>query len=90
MGAVAYKLELPSLSTIHPVFHVSQLKKHVGNRVVQRSPLITYQGPTLQPRAILDRRMTRRNNQAATQVLTHWARLPLADATWEFTTDLKL
>jgi len=54
------------------VFHVSQLKKHVGNQVVQRSLPILHQGPSLQPRAILERRMTRRNNQAATQVLIHW------------------
>jgi hypothetical protein len=57
---------------IHPVFHVSQLKKHVGNQVVQRSLPILHQGPSLQPRAILERRMTRQNNQAATQVLIHW------------------
>jgi hypothetical protein len=34
--------------------------------------------------------MTRRNNQAATQVLIHWDGWPPADATWEFTDELKL
>lgn len=36
VGSLAYRLQLPKEATIHPVFHVSQLKKALGqHQVVQ-------------------------------------------------------
>ena len=33
LGTMAYKLELPVASRLHPVFHVSCLKKVIGNKL---------------------------------------------------------
>ncbi|XP_019234655.1 PREDICTED: uncharacterized protein LOC109215091 [Nicotiana attenuata] len=86
VGPVVYKLKLPSSSRIHPVFHVSQLKKTIGNQnfAAQNPPLCNQEGQMLaEPIAILDRKMVKKGNRASTQVLVQWANLSPEEATWE-------
>ncbi|KAA8529846.1 hypothetical protein F0562_034385 [Nyssa sinensis] len=59
VGHVAYKLQLPDGACIHPVFHVSLLKKYVGDSTDASTevPPITDEGVLiLEPEAILDTR----------------------------------
>lgn len=86
VGKVAYKLQLPAESNIHPVFHVSQLKKHLGARAVPMTNLPSV-GPDGQiktePAAVLKKRMIPRGGVAITQWLILWQNLGPSDATWE-------
>jgi Chromo (CHRromatin Organisation MOdifier) domain len=86
MGKIAYHLNLPPESLIHPVFHVSQLKKRVGSNttVLTRLPLVGPEGKVrIILMAILNRRILKRNNQVAVEVLVQWANLPAEEASWE-------
>ena len=70
VGKTAYRLLLPDNCQLHPVFHVSQLKKHIGPQVVpsQDLPLIDDQGNIkVAPLTLLERRMIPRNNEPVVQ-----------------------
>lgn len=72
VGLVAYKLKLLDQSKIHPVFHVSQLKKKLGAHItpIQNLPFADEEGQMrVQPMAILNRRMLKRRNSPMGQVL---------------------
>ncbi|CAL5333729.1 unnamed protein product [Camellia sinensis] len=85
VGSVAYKLELPTTTKIHPVFHVSLLKKKIGTNVLAHTtlPPVGLEGTLqLEPMAVLDRRMVKRGNKAVVQWLVQWANSFPEDATW--------
>ncbi|XP_073102490.1 uncharacterized protein [Elaeis guineensis] len=80
IGKVAYKLNLPAEASIHNVFHVSQLKPGSPTTApVFPLPSISHIQDDY-PQEILDRRMVKRKNSAATQLLIHWRGHSPADA----------
>lgn len=60
VGPMAYRLQLPSTSSIHPVIHVSQLKKAVGHNQVLVPSLPNDLRPVQVPIRVLQRRMIER------------------------------
>jgi hypothetical protein len=44
IGTMAYKLELPASSRVHPVFHVSCLKKVIGDKLPVQTIYFTLDG----------------------------------------------
>ncbi|KAJ4754640.1 polyprotein [Rhynchospora pubera] len=86
IGEVAYQLNLPAGSTVHPVFHVSQLKAHIrrDQEIHSTLPVVSPEGNLhITPEYILIRRMVKRNNAAVPQLLIKWSNLPEEEATWE-------
>lgn len=62
VGKVSYKLELPSTALIHPIFHVSMLKRKLGSQhhpLTQLPPLNTEGQFLVEPVEIIDRRLTK-------------------------------
>jgi len=56
IGVVAYKLDLPLTSLIYPIFHVSNLKKKLGNRIAPLPQLTTEGTLAPEPKIVLARR----------------------------------
>jgi hypothetical protein len=87
VGAVAYKLKLPEGSRVHSVFHVSLLKKAVGNyHEEEKLPdLEGDKGMIIEPEVVLARRTIQVQGEKIDQVLVHWRGQKVEEATWEDT-----
>jgi len=89
IGTVAYRLQLPPSSSIHPVFHVSQLKRAIGMDTQVSSTLTPTCTQFQIPQQILQHRMVCHNNQTIPQVLVKWSSWPSSMSTWENETLLR-
>ena len=86
IGTMAYKLELPAASRLHPVFHVSCLKKVIGDKLPIQTilPEIEEEGKIiLEPGAVIETRTQQLRNQSISEYLIKWKNLPAEDSTLE-------
>ncbi|GKE25790.1 ty3-gypsy retrotransposon protein [Tanacetum coccineum] len=95
IGKVAYRLELPPGSRIHPVFHVSLLKPSHGEPHPTTCPLpdkYVDNFPVMEAEAFLDHRTINKQGKPEAQVLVKWKGRDITEATWEpraeITTDM--
>ncbi|WMV13586.1 hypothetical protein MTR67_006971 [Solanum verrucosum] len=94
IGKVAYELELPAdLATVHPVFHISLLKKCVGDptsivplETVAVKDSLSYEDV---PVEILNRQIRRLRNKEVASVKVLWRSQSVEGATWEAEATMK-
>jgi hypothetical protein len=91
VGEVSYKLKLPEQALIHPVVHVSLLRRAApptGADQIRLPPpppdeTVDLVGEPDEPVQVLQRRQYLRGSTVRTQALIQWALLPASLATWE-------
>ena len=88
IGAVAYRLALPpELSMVHPVFHVSMLRKYMPDpshvimpQTIQLDENLSY---VEEPIAIVDRQVKKLRSKEVPSVKVIWRNHSREEATWE-------
>nr|XP_009803435.1 PREDICTED: uncharacterized protein LOC104248809 [Nicotiana sylvestris] len=95
IGQVAYKLELPpEMSLVHPVFHVSMLKKVVGDssaivpvETIEVKEELSYEEI---PVSTLDRKVRKLRNKEISSVKVLWQNQQVEEATWSAEEEMKM
>ena len=80
VGRVAYKLQLPAHSQIHPIFHISQLKKAVLSALPPAAIPPDMIGLQV-PEQVLDKRMHHDGVKLIPQVLVKWSGMDVSLST---------
>ncbi|WMV58576.1 hypothetical protein MTR67_051961 [Solanum verrucosum] len=94
VGNVAYQLELPQkLAVVHPVFHISILKKFMGDPslIIPTEDIgikdkLSYEEIPVQ---ILDRQVDKLRTKEVALVKVLWRNQSVKEATWEPEEDMK-
>jgi hypothetical protein len=86
IGSMDYKLELPPSSRVHPIFHVSFLKKVINNKIPVQTilPEMNEEEKIIpEPEIIVETRTKKLINRSIIEYLIKWKNLPVKEATWE-------
>jgi hypothetical protein len=92
VSSVAYELDLPVTMKIHPVFHVSKLRKYVPSdpemfptrqHVIRPPPDMVDGQEEFEVEEIVDKRIRRTRRNQVAEYLVKWRGYPTSDNTWE-------
>jgi hypothetical protein len=91
VGKNAFKLDLPATVNIHPVFHVSQLKRYLADDTLHPEQTATQPGPVyadkkgavFEVESILGKRLRSRGTTRSWEYLVKWRGYPAWESTWE-------
>ena len=86
IGTMTYKLELPTSSQVHLVFHVSCLKKVIDDKPPFQTmfPKPDKEGKIIfEPEAVMETRTRQLHNRLISEYLIKWKNLPIEDSPWE-------
>ncbi|XP_055825931.1 uncharacterized protein LOC129894319 [Solanum dulcamara] len=95
VGGVAYRLSLPlDMSFIHPVFHVSLLRKYImdSSRVLE-APTIHIDKKLMyeeDPVAIIDKQVRKLRSKEIVSVKVLWRNYTVQEDTWESEDDMRV
>ena len=80
---MAYKLQLPEQSQVHPVFHVSQLQRALLPGTPVNSDLVVHSGIPAVPAEVLNQRWSKQRGAMVEQVLVRWSNSAAMADSWE-------
>ena len=91
---MAYELALPpGLSRVHPVFHVSMLKRYHGdgNYIIRWDSVLLYENLTYEeePVSILDREVRKLRSREIASIKVQWKNRLVEESTWEKEADMR-
>ncbi|KAJ8528539.1 hypothetical protein K7X08_022231 [Anisodus acutangulus] len=95
VGEVAYELDLPhGLSSVHPVFYVSMLKRHIldGFHVIRWNLVMLDHNLSYEeePISILDMQVRKLTYKDIASMKVQWRNHPVEEATWEMESDMQV